>query len=190
MANPHWPDPNRNISLPQVIHRCFNSTDDLWRVDVVQGNISIDPGDIQIGAVEIKDHDSTVRLDVEPVHDFNAILVVDAFQFQKTKINTFGSTSVTPGSTVTLATFTVPAGKVFHFTQATVGGRDAGEFELEVGGSTVAFVRNSGSTQTLDHKFAEPPESSAGTIINIKVTNIGHVTKTFEATLSGFTINA
>ena len=188
--NPLFPDPNKNISLPQVVHRCFNSTDDLWRVDVVQGNISIDPGEINIGAVEIKDHDSTVRLDVEPVSDYNAIMVRDAIEFQKAKVNVFGSTSVTPASTVTLATFTVPAGKIFVLTGGIVGGRESGNFEFEVGGSTVAIIRNSGSNPTIQARFNEPPEASAATVINIKVTNDGHKTRPFEATLSGYTINS
>jgi hypothetical protein len=188
--NPLFPDPNKNISLPQVIHRCFDSTDDLWRVDVVKGNISIDPGDIEIGAVEIKDHNSETRLDVEAVSDYNAIMVRDVVEFQKAKVNVFGSTSITPAATVTLATYTVPAGKIFVLTGGIVGGRMHGEFEFEVGGSTVAVVRNSGSNPTIQVKFFEPPEASASTVINIKATNDGHQTRPFEATLSGYTINS
>lgn len=157
---------------------------------MVQGNISIDPGDIQIGAVEIKDHDSTTRLDVETISDYNAIMVRDVVEFQKAKVNVFGSTSVTPSSTVTLATYTVPSGKVFVLTGGIVGGRMHGHFEFEVGGSTVAVVRNSGANPTIQVKFHEPPEASASTVINIKLTNDGHNTRPFEALLSGYTINA
>ena len=42
-------------------------------VNVTSGSITIEIGDIQIGAVEIKDHDSTTRLDVEAVTLKNAL---------------------------------------------------------------------------------------------------------------------
>lgn len=189
-ANPDYPEPNKNVSLPGVIHRCFDNDDDCWRVNVVAGSISIDPGEINIGAVEIKDHNTDTRLDVEVVGDYNAILVSDAIEYQKAKVNMWGSTSITPSSTVTLVTYTVPSGKIFTLTQAIIGGRNCGEFEIEVGGSNIALIRNSGAHPTSIVKFEEPPEASAGTVINIKAKNIGHVTRPFEATMAGYTINS
>ena len=149
MANPQFPDPNKDISDHEIRKRYFDSTKDAVRVDVIDGDITINVGDIEIGAVEIKDHDSETRVDVEECHDYNALLVKDCMEFQKAKVNVFGSSSVSPSATVTLATYTVPAGKRFFFTGGIVGGDGTGEFEFEVGGSNVALVRNSGSNRTI-----------------------------------------
>ena len=49
------------------------STTNSLPVNVTSGSITIEIGDIQIGAVEIKDHDSAARLDVEAVAAKNAL---------------------------------------------------------------------------------------------------------------------
>ena len=146
--------------------------------------------DINIGAVEIKDGDSGTRVDVEEVYDYNAIMVYDAIEYQKTKVNVFGTAMVASGASVVLSSFTVPASKLFNFTSAVVGGAGSGKFELVVNGSTVMVLRNAGADRTKEHKFIETPEANATEVVEIKVTNCSNVSADFEATLSGYTVNA
>lgn len=85
------------------------------RVNLVAGNISIDPGDIQIGAIEIKDADSDIRANVITNGGGENRLLVDA-----------GVTSVDPNDVVTSSThntvdtvkasYTVPASKKLFIT--------------------------------------------------------------------------
>ncbi len=189
-SNPDWQDPNRDVSPSQIIQRTFDNPDDAWRVNVVAGSISIDPGEINIGAVELKDQNSDNRVDVEIIGSFNAVITRDAIDFQKTKVNVFGSALVTPGSTLTLVSYVVPVSSVFTFSGGIVGGDESGEFTFEIAASTIALVRNSGSNRTIMLRFLEPPSAGAATLLQIKVKNIGIKPKQFEATLSGYTMPA
>lgn len=143
-------------------------------------------GDFQIGAVELKDRDSNTRADIETIGNYNGLLVKDVTEFQKQKLNNFGSASVSPGATITLATYNVPAGKRFVYSGGIVGGTEQGEFTFDINLVTQALIRNSGSNPTIQVKFIEPPEASAGAVIELKVKNISNKTRSFEATLSGF----
>jgi len=189
-SNPDWREPNVNTSPSQIAQRVFEQADDLIRVSVVKGNISIDPGDIQIGAVEIKDGNTDTRATVVACDpNNNALLVKSCVDEVKTKINIFGSTTVAPGSTVTLASYTVAASKAFTFSGGIVGGAAQGEFHFEIAGSDVALYRNSGSNPSVQIRFLEPPTAGAATVINIKVRNLDNKTRSFEATLSGYTVD-
>jgi len=145
-------------------------------------------GDIQIGAVELKDGNTDTRVDVENVGSYNAVMAMDVVNYQKQKINIFGSSLVAPGVTVTLATYTVPVGKTFTYSGGIVGGKSMGSFEFVINSITNALVRNSGSNPTIQVKFIEPPEASGNSIIDLRVTNDGDLARQFEATLSGFII--
>jgi len=186
-SNPFWQDPNRNTSPSQITQRVFEPDDDLIRVSVVKP-IELTVGDIQIGAVEIKDGDTDTRADVETIGAYGALMVYDPIEFQKAKVNIFGSAIVTPGNILNLAQFVVPAGKTFTFSGGIVGGEQEGEFYFDIGGATVALARNSGSNRTIQLRFLEPPTAGAAQIINLKVKNIANKTKQYEATLSGYTI--
>jgi len=152
----------------------------------VDASLTVD--DISIGAVEIKDGDSDIRLDVEVCGDYNAILTQDCVDFQKTKINIFGQSLITKGSTLTVATHTVTAGKTFHFTGLTYGGSAMGEFDVELDGATTFLLRNTGSSLTQKQSFSEPPEVGAGKVINIKVENMFNKDGIFDVTIEGFEI--
>ena len=188
MSNPDWPDPNRNTSTSQISQRVFDDDDDLIRVSVIKP-IPLEVSDIQIGAVEIKDGDSDTRADVAEVGGNNGLVVQNAIDQAKSKVNIFGSTTVSPGVTVTLATYTVPVGKAFTFTGGIVGGTANGEFHFEIAGSDIAVYRNSGSNPSCQLRFVEPPTATAGSIINIKVKNCDNKTRIFESTLSGYTLD-
>lgn len=88
---------------------------DAKRVNVVAGNITLDPGDIQIGAVEIKDTITNDRANVRQDSSGDYRLLVDA-----------GVTSVDANNVVSASThdtidsikasYTVPAGKKLFIT--------------------------------------------------------------------------
>jgi len=186
-SNPDWQDPNRRVSDSTVHKRVFDFDNDAYRVHVVEP-VPLEAGDIQIGAVELKDGDTDTRVDVEEVGNNNAVLVENARQFQKTSINNFGSALISPATTLELVSFTVPSSTSFEFIGGIVGGDEYGEFIFEVGGTTIALARNSGSNRTIMMRFLESQSVGAGTTVKIKATNIGHRTKQFEATLSGYTL--
>ena len=184
--NSFYPEPTRDISPSQIKQRTFNPDFDAIRTFIVGGELIFDIGDVKIGAVEIEDRNSGTRLDVEVVRDFQAAIVRDAVEFQKTKVNNFGSAMVSPSINSTLVTYTVPSGATFTFTGAIVGGDEIGEFTMEIGGNVVTLVRNSGSNRTIQLRFVEPPDAGESTEIAIRVTNTSDRTRQFEATLSGF----
>lgn len=184
-SNPDWENPNKQVSDSSVHKRVFDYDNDAYRVNVVEP-IELKVADIQIGAVEIKDGESDTRASVVSVGANNALIVRNLTEQTKTSVNAFGSALITPGATITLATYTVSVGMSFTFTGGIVGGDEAGEFHFEVGGSDIALVRNSGSQRTIVIKFPEPQVIGASTIINIKAKNIGNKTKPFESTLSGY----
>jgi len=115
---------------------------------------------------------------------------IDPESTAETKVVIYGSSVVGTGATVTLATYTVPAGKRFIFKGGIIGGSEAGEFTFEINSNTYALVRNSGSIRTIVATFPVPPEASAAAIVDINVKNIGNKTRQFEATLNGYTIDA
>jgi len=180
-----------DVAIPQLAKRVLlvdedgNYYTDDNRLPV---NASLVVEDIQIGAVELKDGDSNTRVDVETVGSYNAVLSQDVVEFQKQKVNNFGSASVAPGATVTLVTLTVPATKRFVYRGGIVGGNDHGKFEFQINSITQATVRNSGSNPTIQVTFIEPPEASTGSVVDLNVTNNSNKTKSFEATLSGYII--
>lgn len=145
--------------------------------------------DIEIGAVEIKDSNTDTRVDVEPVGPYNAILTKDITEFQKQKINNFGTATVAPSATITLATYTVPVGKRFIYSGGIVGGTEVGEFYFDINANTQALVRNSGSNPTIQVRFIEAPEASGGSTVDLKVKNISNKTRTYEANLSGYIVD-
>lgn len=154
---------------------------------VVDASLTV--SDIEIGAVELKDANSETRVNVVAVGSQNAVLIKDVSEYQKQKINNFGSSNVGPGATATLATYTVPTNKQFTYTGGIVGGTAEGEFTFDINTITLALVRNSGSNPTIQVQFLEPPDASAGSIIDLKVTNNSNKTRSFESTLSGYIID-
>jgi hypothetical protein len=147
-------------------------------------------GDIQIGAVEIKDGITNDRANVVPVSGVNALAVTDASEVIKSKVLIFGSALVAVGVTLTLATFTVPAGEKFIWEGSIVGGKGMGEFSFKVAGNRIALIRNSGSAPTIVAKFPRrsAPEASSTLIVTVEVKNIDHTPRDFEATLNGYTV--
>lgn len=149
---------------------------------VISGN------DVHQEIITLADAQSNI-LNSTNVNATYALLVHDSIEYNKEKVNVYNSQSIATGATITVSTYTVPVGKKFVFTGATIGGDESGEFLLEVNGSDVALIRNSGSMRTINHKFVEPPEANAGQIVNIKVKNIGRRTTQYETSLCGYIID-
>ena len=152
----------------------------------VVGGISVDfsPGDIQIGAVEIKDHDSNTRLDVVEIQTGqHAMLTREA---RGSNISVFGSDIISPSVTLDVATRTVPVGQRFIWKGGIIGGNDAGEFIFKVNGSVKHFWRNAGANRSKDLIFPHQLEANAGDTVTVSVKNVGNKIRQFEASISGF----
>jgi len=106
-----------------------------------------------------------------------------------TTINIFGQSLIAKGATMTLATYTVPAGKKFTFTGGLLGGDGLGIFTFSVNGTTIGVWRNSGSVPSTVLKFIESLDISATGLAEIKVKNDNGKPRTFEVTLSGYNID-
>lgn len=172
-----------------------------WRTCLIHNNAPVsdanplpviaelEVSDIQIGAVEIKDHDTGLRLDVETVYDFHAAMVYDAVEYQKARTNLFGEDTVAKEDTSTLVTRTVAASKKYIVTAMLIGGDGAGIFRLKVDGSTEVKARNSGATRSPLIKFEEHYEASATQTILVEVESVESKTHDYEVTLFGYEVN-
>ena len=167
-----------------VLNDVWDEINHRLRTDAV-----LNAGDIQIGAVELKDWDSTTRADIHTVGSMNALLVQDVEENQRIVANIYNQINISSSTESTIATYTVPSGKIFKLKQLVIGGNSDGTFKLEVGGSTWAIFRNSASERTKSIKFNEVL-AGQGIIINIKCYNESHQTRTFEATMFGFIRNS
>jgi len=148
-------------------------------------------GDIEIGAVEIKNHDSDVRASVVAGATYNAIVTIDHAETGATSINLFTEKSINGFTEDTLVTFTVPAGKKFFVTGIIVGGNADGKFTLKAAGSKLCIARNSATKKTMDISFPERSESNAAEsqVVEILCYNEHGATRAFEGTLLGYTKN-
>lgn len=172
--------------------------EDVRYVDVIVGTggvkrLAVDAefsGTISVGAVIIKDNNTGLEADVITSQQGHNGLVVVAEEPPRSKVTIYGEAVVAPGGTLNLATYLVPTLKKFIFKGVVVGGAESGEFDVQISSGTISKVRNSGSARTIVAKFPEEPEASAGAVIDIDVTNIGDLTKSFEATIFGALIDA
>lgn len=149
-----------------------DDTNDAKRVNIVAGSISIDPGDIQIGAVEIKDGDSDLRADVATDGNGDNRLLVDA-----------GVTSVDPNDVVTASThntnddvkasYTAPVGKELFITSIWASTRTADIIaQLQEDGTAVVDIPVSSGANSFA-SLVLPTETpygpyTAGTVIEIE----------------------
>lgn len=120
--------------------------------------------------------------------DVDGNLIVVQIDTYRSKVVLYGDSMVAQAATVTLVTFTVPAGKRFYFKGVSVGGGEEGEFSFEINAGRIGLWRNSGSTRSAVITFPEQPEASAAAIINVIVTNKSNKTRQFEATIYGYTL--
>ena len=187
-SNPDWQDPNREVSPSQISQRVFNNGDDAIRVDVVTP-LPLE-ATIDLAEVVIKDPDTDQKANVITGQHGLSGLVVITEQIPRSKVTVFGQTVIAPGATVLVATYTVPALKKFFWRGVVVGGGQEGEFDLQISTATQFFIRNSGSIRTVILTFPEDPEASAAATIDVYITNIGDLAKSFEATICGYTVDA
>ena len=177
--------------MPSKPQRPVDVWNDVWD-DInhrIRTNATLQAGDIQLGAVELKDHDSNTRADVHTIGSVNALLVYNAEEEQRIVANIYNQINISSSTEQTIATYTVPSGKIFKLKQLVIGGNSDGTFKLEVGGSTWAVFRNSAGERTKSINFNEVL-AGQGIVINIKCYNESHQTRTFEATMFGFIRNS
>jgi len=99
--------------------------------------------------------------------------------------NTFGTTSVASGATTIIVTYTVPVNKIFTLCGIIVGGNEQAVFDLNIDGSPLVRIRNSGSDRTKTQPICAEEELAAGVVISINATNNGKFTRDFEGTIFG-----
>jgi len=101
--------------------------------------------------------------------------------------NTFGTTSVASGATTIIVTYTVPTSKIFTLCGITVGGNEQAIFDLNIDGSPLVRIRNSGAERTKTQPICAEEELAAGVVITITATNNSNHTRPFEGTIFGKT---
>jgi hypothetical protein len=142
----------------------------------------LEVSDIQIGAVEIKDATTNQRAIV----DANGRLLVSAETIVLTNpFDKFGTSMVAASASAVIVTHTVPVSEEFNFTGATLTGDEYGYFEFQINGITRASWRTSGSSRSAAISFPSPFKAVAGDVVDIKVTNEGNKTRSFDATIFG-----
>jgi len=138
-------------------------------------------GDIEIGAVEIKDGTTDNRAVVTAD---GALLVTTAGTIG-VPVNVYNQLDVPSATQLTLLTYTIPTGRALHFSQFMVGGNSDGTFTIRANGSILAFVRNNAAQRTISITFKNELEINAGNVVSILVYNESNVTRTFEGTING-----
>lgn len=149
---------------------------------------SLTVGDIQIGAVEIKDHDSGVRADVLSVGSTNGLVIYDGLEEEKIPYLGFGEKIIGASATDTLISKTVTVGKKLYIESITCGGNEYGKFFLFVNTTKRMIMRNSGSNPTIIFKFDKALIFNGGDTIELKAENIYHQTKTYEGNIVGYEV--
>ncbi|MHA1329928.1 MAG: hypothetical protein ACTSR2_02515 [Candidatus Hodarchaeales archaeon] len=192
--NPNYPDDNQHLTDMSMKRREHNKDAYAKRVFVVNP-VPLEVGDIQIGAVEIKDGDTDLRADVENQGSLNALVVENATELRKSTVNTYGDAIISFCSSSTLVSYPVPLTKTFKFSGFIVGGQADGEFIIKVNGGIVCKVRNSRASRTLFIWFKNEIQVSAGGTVEIEATNVDNgipppfSSKSFEGTINGYTLN-
>ena len=192
--NPDYPANNQSVYMQDVFRRVYdNLNNDAIRVNVVAGNISINPGDIHIGAVEIKDEDVDVRCNVITIGTKNALLIKDIDEYwadqNNNQFNQFGTVNIAKDSELTIVTYTVPINKILKITGLIIGGNTDGEFKLIKNGTEIMLFRNSAAYRTQPFVLPMKVKLNYGETIEIICKNVGRQTRQFEASLVGYQIS-
>lgn len=154
-----------------------------------KGRLCVDAnfsGSITLGAVSIEDPDTGLTVDIRTIGDLNAFIVQDVNEAQKVRITEYGSSLISSSGIDITVDYTVPSGKVFLWVGVIVGGAESGEFECRVNGATKSLIRNAGADRTKSVTFPEEILLSESDIAEIRVTNIGNKTRSFETTIMGY----
>jgi len=169
------------------------------RVRMVGPTPFILEGDLQIGAVEIKDRNTDLRANVENIGGKGALDVnIVSGQLQtKDVVNQYAQISNVPRLIeTTLVTLTVPPGKRYHFKAYTGGGEADGLFRMKINNTVINTMRNSGAMRSVQVSLwgegCEVPVSAGGTI----TLTVEHWEKfygglfDFEGTILAYSVNA
>ena len=108
--------------------------------------------------------------------------------FPGAEANTFGYVTLVPTSSeTTVATYTVPAGKVFFFVGLNASGNANALYKLYVAGGAVLAARSSVANLTATISYSHSPiKVAAGDTISLKVRHEAPVGCDFEGTILGY----
>lgn len=144
---------------------------------------------VVIGDATDKDLFATV-LSSRPDGDEPALLVRDIGQVPGTQVVEYDEiTNVAASTLTTIASYTTPVSKTFHFTGLVCSGNTNAIFTLYVDVDKKMTLRNSVANLTTTNSYTYSPFSvSASSIISIKVFHYNTSNCDFEATILGYLI--
>lgn len=173
--------PSVQAQYNNVISRVYDQPENALRI---VGDINIKPGDIEIGAVEIKDHITDIRTAVDST---NALKVREA-QLE-TSINQYSSGTGTAGVLTDILTYTVPTGKTFYIEGYIATGEAEARFEVTVDSVVKTAYRITRADLTAEVNFGKAPiVALADSVVKVRVENHYNTNLTFETNIYGYLI--
>jgi len=171
------------------------------------GKLEVEAGliveDIRIGAVEIKDGDSDIRLDVELDVTKNAAFVQSESLAQEDTLQDIldeikkiviesaevwysynENAAVLPNTETTLITYTVPVGKTARLKTVNTSGSASGLFRVKVNSSTMLTGRTSWNNRNWTVVLGTL-QASAGNAITLTVIHNETINQKFEGSVGG-----
>lgn len=143
--------------------------------------VTIDPGDISIGAVEVKDGVTDNRLTVNTDGSIN-VNVND--ETASEPVYAFGEDlAVVPSTETTLATYTVPALKTFHLKHIVAEGNDDGIFRVYKNSTKVWQGRNAWTERVISSDV--DVVGNASDVFTLKVVNTRATNRAYSGALYG-----
>lgn len=180
MPTPSDAAANRQVS--NVLSRVYNKTKNTLRVEGIE--VTLLPGDIEIGAVEIKDGLTDQRASVGS----DGGLRVQELPVLE-PINVFASDTGTASLFTDIVVYTVPAGKTLYLTGYIVTGEAEAKFELVDNTTVISTFRITRATMTGAIDFGKGAIKVIGAhTVTIRVRNNDLVDRTFEGQLYGYLI--
>ncbi len=163
-----------------------NESGQVSSVNPLPVDATINVGTVSIGNVGIKDGNSGIIADVENIGSYNALLVKEINDYQKTPYHVYSSSSIAAGATLTVSSYTVSTANQFVWKGVLLSADELCEFYVTIDGTRKGVWRNSGSERGKQLIFAEAIIVTAGALVEVKAKNLSNKTKTFHATIQGY----
>jgi hypothetical protein len=165
--------PEQIISASGVQYGAIVDSAGALHVRLTAGSVSIETGDIEIGAVEIKDQSSENR---QTVNGSAAWTITRPGSWLHNTI-----TGITSGNVSAIGSVT--ANGSLYLTGFDASSTAEAKFTIKTAGEDIAVLRNSTATRNIEKSFAQPLHFASGTVITVQGVHAETLSQGFETTI-------